>query len=211
MVIGITGSSGAGKSTICEILERDYNVKIINADKIARKLSRKGTNYVIDIIKIFGKDIVDEEGELKRKKLAEIIYSNDEMRKKLNNSTFKYIRKEIEKQINKLNNNLVAVIDAPLLFESELDKICDKVIGVISNRELQLDRIVARDNIDFEDAEKRLNAQQNNEFYIKKCDDIIENNNNFLYIENSVEEIANKYGLDKYGEKTKTNITHRCK
>ena len=52
---------------------------------------------------------------------------------------------------------------------------------------------------------------QNNEFYIKKCDDIIENNNNFLYIENSVEEIANKYGLDKYGEKTKTNITHRCK
>ena len=211
MVIGITGSSGAGKSTICEILERDYNVKIINADKIARKLSRKGTNYVIDIIKIFGKDIVDEEGELKRKKLAEIIYSNDEMRKKLNNSTFKYIKKEIEKQINKLNKNLVAVIDAPLLFESELDKICDKVIGVISNRELQLDRIVARDNIDFEDAEKRLNAQQNNEFYIKKCDDIIENNNNFLYIENSVEEIANKYGLDKYGEKTKTNITHRCK
>ena len=211
MVIGITGSSGAGKSTICEILERDYNVKIINADKIARKLSRKGTNYVIDIIKIFGKDIVDEEGEKKKKKLAEIIYSNDEMRKKLNNSTFKYIRKEIEKQINKLNKNLVAVIDAPLLFESELDKICDKVIGVISNRELQLDRIVARDNIDFEDAEKRLNAQQNNEFYIKKCDDIIENNNNFLYIENSVEEIANKYGLDKYGEKTKTNITHRCK
>ena len=211
MVIGITGSSGAGKSTICEILERDYNVKIINADKIARKLSRKGTNYVIDIIKIFGKDIVDEEGELKRKKLAEIIYSNDEMRKKLNNSTFKYIRKEIEKQINRLNKNLVAVIDAPLLFESELDKICDKVIGVISNRELQLDRIVARDNIDFEDAEKRLNAQQNNEFYIKKCDDIIKNNNNFLYIENSVEEIANKYGLDKYGEKTKTNITHRCK
>lgn len=211
MVIGITGSSGAGKSTICEILERDYNVKIINADKIARKLSRKGTNYVIDIIKIFGKDIVDEEGELKRKKLAEIIYSNDEMRKKLNNSTFKYIKKEIEKQINKLNKNLVAAIDAPLLFESELDKICDKVIGVISNRELQLDRIVARDNIDFEDAEKRLNAQQNNEFYIKKCDDIIANNNNFLYIENSVEEIANKYGLDKYGEKTKTNITHRCK
>ena len=211
MVIGITGSSGAGKSTICEILERDYNVKIINADKIARKLSRKGTNYVIDIIKIFGKDIVDEEGELKRKKLAEIIYSNDEMRKKLNNSTFKYIKKEIEKQINKINKNLVAVIDAPLLFESELDKICDKVIGVISNRELQLDRIVARDNIDFEDAEKRLNAQQNNEFYIKKCDDIIANNNNFLYIENIVEEIANKYGLDKYGEKTKTNITHRCK
>lgn len=208
MVIGITGSSGAGKSTICEILERDYNVKIINADKIARRLSKKGTNYVVDIIKVFGKDIVDEEGELKRRKLAEIIYSNDEMRKKLNNCTFKYIKKEIEKQINKLSSDIVAIIDAPLLFESGLNKVCDKVIGVISNRELQLDRIVARDNIDFEDAEKRLNAQQSNEFYIKNCDDIIENNNNFLSIENNVEEIANKYGLDKYGEETETNITH---
>lgn len=208
MVIGITGSSGAGKSTICEILERDYNVKIINADKIARRLSKKGTNYVVDIIKVFGKDIVDEEGELKRRKLAEIIYSNDEMRKKLNNCTFKYIKKEIEKQINKLSSDIVAIIDAPLLFESGLNKVCDKIIGVISNRELQLDRIVARDNIDFEDAEKRLNAQQSNEFYIKNCDDIIENNNNFLSIENNVEEIANKYGLDKYGEETETNITH---
>ena len=208
MVIGITGSSGAGKSTICEILERDYNVKIINADKIARRLSKKGTNYVVDIIKVFGKDIVDEEGELKRRKLAEIIYSNDEMRKKLNNCTFKYIKKEIEKQINKLSSDIVAIIDAPLLFESGLNKVCDKVIGVISNRELQLDRIVARDNIDFEDAEKRLNAQQSNEFYIKNCDDIIENNNNFLSIENNVEEIANKYGLDKYEEETETNITH---
>ena len=211
MVIGITGSSGAGKSTICEILERDYNVKIINADKIARRLSKKGTNYVVDIIKVFGKDIVDEEGELKRRKLAEIIYSNDEMRKKLNNCTFKYIKKEIEKQINKLSSDIVAIIDAPLLFESGLNKVCDKIIGVISNRELQLDRIVARDNIDFEDAEKRLNSQQSNEFYIKNCDDIIENNNNFLSIENNVEKIANKYGLDKYGEETETNITHRCK
>ena len=175
---------------------------------MARRLSKKGTNYVVDIIKVFGKDIVDEEGELKRRKLAEIIYSNDEMRKKLNNCTFKYIKKEIEKQINKLSSDIVAIIDAPLLFESGLNKVCDKIIGVISNRELQLDRIVARDNIDFEDAEKRLNAQQSNEFYIKNCDDIIENNNNFLSIENNVEEIANKYGLDKYGEETETNITH---
>ena len=70
MVIGITGSSGAGKSTICEILENEYKVKIINADKIAKKLSKKGSNYIIDIISKFGADIVDEEGELKRKKLA---------------------------------------------------------------------------------------------------------------------------------------------
>lgn len=196
MIIGVTGSSGAGKSTLCQFLEDKYNVTIINADKIARKLTKKGTNYVIDIIKIFGTDIVNEEGELKRKKLAEIIYTDSKKREQLNNCTFKYITKEIQKKLNKINNNTVAIIDAPLLFESELNKICDKVIGVISKREIQIDRIVARDNIDYEQAEKRLAAQQTNEFYIQHCDDIIENNN-LLDFEQKVNLVMEKYRITK--------------
>lgn len=198
MIIGITGSSGAGKSTICEALKKNYKAKIINADKIAKKLSKKGTSYLIDIIKKFGKDIVDEEGELKRKKLAEIIYSDPKKREELNNCTFKYIKKEIEKEIEKINGDTIAVIDAPLLFESELNKICDKVIGVISKKELQIERIVARDNIDYEQAEKRLAAQQTNEFYIKNCDDIIENNNNLVNVEKVIQDILEKYGIKTY-------------
>ncbi len=198
MIIGITGSSGAGKSTICETLKKNYKVKIINADKIAKKLSKKGTSYIIDIIKKFGKDIVNEEGELKRKKLAEIIYSDPKKREELNSCTFKYIKKEIEKEIKKINEDTIAVIDAPLLFESELNKICDKVIGVISRKELQIERIVARDNIDYEQAEKRLAAQKTNEFYIKNCDDIIENNNNLVNIEKIIQDIMKKYEANKF-------------
>ena len=196
MIIGITGSSGAGKSTVCEILEAYYKVTIINADKVARKLSKRGTNYVIDIISKFGKSIVDENGELKRRKLAEIIYNDSKKREELNKCTFKYIKKEIERQIKKAQADTI-IIDAPLLFESELNKICDKVIGVISNRELQIERIVARDDIDYEDAEKRLNAQQTNEFYMNKCDAIIENNNNLKSIKENVEKIAKTYGIEK--------------
>ena len=196
MIIGITGSSGAGKSTVCEILEAYYKVTIINADKVARKLSKRGTNYVIDIISKFGKSIVDENGELKRRKLAEIIYNDPKKREELNKCTFKYIKKEIERQIKKAQADTI-IIDAPLLFESELNKICDKVIGVISNRELQIERIVARDDIDYEDAEKRLNAQQTNEFYMNKCDAIIENNNNLKSIKENVEKIAKTYGIEK--------------
>lgn len=196
MIIGITGSSGAGKSTVCEILEAYYKVTIINADKVARKLSKRGTNYVIDIISKFGKSIVDENGELKRRKLAEIIYNDPKKREELNKCTFKYIKKEIERQIKKAQTDTI-IIDAPLLFESELNKVCDKVIGVISNRELQIERIVARDDIDYEDAEKRLNAQQTNEFYMNKCDAIIENNNNLKSIKENVEKIAKTYGIEK--------------
>ena len=197
MVIGITGSSGAGKSTICEILENEYKVKIINADKIAKKLSKKGSNYIIDIISKFGADIVDEEGELKRKKLAEIIYSDPEKREALNECTFKYIKKEIENQIKKAESGVAVIIDAPLLFECELDKICDKVIGIISKKELQIERIVARDNIDYDQAEKRLNAQKDNEFYINKCDEIIENNNDLEWIEEEIKKVATEYKIEK--------------
>ena len=194
MIIGITGSSGSGKSTICKMLAKDYNVKVINADKIAKKLSQKGSSYIIDIIKTSGKDIVNEDGELKRKKLAEIIYSNSQKREALNKCTFKYIKAEINKQIKKVKDNTTILIDAPLLFEAELDKICDKVIGVISDKELQVERIVARDNISYEQAEKRLAAQKSNEFYIKKCDMIIKNDN-YIDIEKSIEQIANKCEL----------------
>lgn len=194
-IIGITGSSGAGKSTICEILEKEYNVKVINADKIAKKLSKRGTNYIREIAEKFGVDILDEDGELKRKKLAEIIYTDHKKREELNNCTFKYIKKEIEQQIKKEKKASTIVIDAPLLFECDLDEMCDVVIGIVSNKELQIERIVARDNIDYEHAEKRINAQASNEFYIKKCDEIIENNNDLAYIEKSIKKVAEKYSI----------------
>ena len=196
-IIGITGSSGAGKSTICDILEKEYDVKIINADKIAKRLSKRGTSYIDEIVKKFGGDILDEEGELKRKKLAEIIYTNPQKRRELNSCTFKYIRKEIQREIAEEKEVSAIIIDAPLLFECELDRLCNYVIGVISKRELQIERIVARDNIDYEHAEKRLSAQEDNYFYIQKCDEVIENNNDIFYIEKCVEQIAKKCNITK--------------
>lgn len=196
MIIGITGSSGAGKSTVCELLSKKYNMQIINADEVAKELSKKGTDYIKDIVSKFGKDIVDENGDLRRKKLGEIIYTNDSKREELNSCTFKYIKKEIFKKIEKMNQDNI-VIDAPLLFESELDKICDRIIGVISKKQLQIERIVSRDNIDYDHATMRLDAQQKDDFYIKKCDAIIENNHDIKQLEQQIEELACKLRIVK--------------
>lgn len=175
MILGITGSSGAGKSTVCEILERKYNSQTINADKIAKQLSKQGTSYLQEIVQNFGNDILLQNGELDRKKLANIIYSNSDKRDELNNITFKYIKNEIKDQITKSENNIIA-IDAPLLLEANLQEICDKTIAVISeNRDLQIQRIIKRDSIDKEHAIARLNAQHPNEFYIQNCDDTLIN------------------------------------
>ncbi len=176
MIIGITGSSGAGKSTVCEILEKKYNSKTINADKIARNLSKKGTKYLNEIVKKFGNEILLDNGELDRKKLANIIYAEEEKRNKLNKITFKYIKKEIKEQIIESNNKIIA-IDAPLLIEAKMKNLCDYTIAVVSeNKEIQIQRIIKRDGIEKEHALARLNAQQSNEFYIKECDYVIINN-----------------------------------
>ena len=195
MIIGITGSSGAGKSTACEILNKNYNIEIIDADKIARKLSDTNKDYLNEIVSKFGKDILLEDGTLNRKKLANIIYTNKDKRYLLNGCTFKYITKEIK---DKLTKNKNFVIDAPLLIECKLNKLCDITIAVIStNRKDQLNRIIKRDKISEDDANKRLNAQKPNKFYTSRCDYIILNDDNIKQMERQLEKIPELNNITK--------------
>ena len=195
-IIGITGSSGSGKSTVCEILNEKYNVKIIDADKIAKELLTSGTEYYNDVISKFGREITDDVGEIDRKKLADLIYNDDKKREMLNNSTFYYVVKEIKLRAKEANN-VDIIIDAPLLFESKLDDICNFTIGVIAKESVQIERIIKRDSISKEQACKRLKAQQTNNFYMSKCTEIIENNNEYIETEKQIEEIAKKYKITK--------------
>lgn len=195
-IIGITGSSGSGKSTVCEILNEKYNVKIIDADKIAKELLTSGTEYFNDVISKFGREITDDVGKIDRKKLADLIYNDDKKREMLNNSTFYYVVKEIKLRAKEANN-VDIIIDAPLLFESKLDDICNFTIGVIAKESVQIERIIKRDSISKEQACKRLKAQQTNNFYMSKCTEIIENNNEYIETEKQIEEIAKKYNITK--------------
>lgn len=194
MIIGITGSSGAGKSTVCEMIEKTYNSKTITADKIARKLSEKGTEYLNEIIQRFGNNVLTENGDLNRRKLANIIYSSKQKRQELNQITFKYIKKEIEKEIKKEiknSNNKIITIDAPLLIEADMKKLCDTTIAVVSeDKEIQIQRIIERDKIDRKHAVARLGAQHPNEFYTENCEYTIVNNEKLEeQIKNVIEKI----------------------
>ena len=187
-IIGVTGNSGAGKDTLCEILENKYNAEIVDADKIARELSKKGTMYLQSIVESFGSGIVDRKGELNRKKLASIIYEDDKKREELNKLTFIYVVDEIKKRINKIKKKII-VVNAPLLFESNLDQVCDFVIAIIAERNVQIERIMKRDNIKADEAEKRLNMQNTDEFYIENADFIIHNKGDIKDIEKQLKDI----------------------
>lgn len=140
-------------------------------------MSMPGAVYYNEIIKVFGKDVLLENSEINKPKLADIIFNSDEKRDVLNSLTFKYIVDEIKTRADSSKSEIV-IIDAPLLIESKLNEICNIVISVIADEDVKLQRICIRDNIDKNIALNRINAQPKNEFYIKNSNLAIINNNN---------------------------------
>ncbi len=177
-IIGITGNSGSGKSTISKLISKNYEAKIIDADKIAKEMTKNNGEYLQAIRQAFGNDVI-KNNELDRKKLADIVFFNRAEKEKLDGLTFEYVVEEIKKELE-ANQNLdyqYIILDVPLLFESKLDKLCDYTIGVIAPKTEKIKRICKRDKLSKEKALQRLNSQPNDEFFTKNCNTVINNEN----------------------------------
>lgn len=177
-IIGITGNSGSGKSTISKLISKNYEAKIIDADKIAKEMTKNNGEYLQAIRQAFGNDVI-KNNELDRKKLADIVFLNRAEKEKLDGLTFEYVGEEIKKELE-ANQNLdyqYIILDVPLLFESKLDKLCDYTIGVIAPKTEKIKRICKRDKLSKEKALQRLNSQPNDEFFTKNCNTVINNEN----------------------------------
>ena len=177
-IIGITGNSGSGKSTISKLISKNYEAKKIDADKIAKEMTKNNGEYLQAIRQAFGNDVI-KNNELDRKKLADIVFLNRTEKEKLDGLTFEYVVEEIKKELE-ANQNLdyqYIILDVPLLFESKLDKLCDYTIGVIAPKTEKIKRICKRDKLSKEKALQRLNSQPNDEFFTKNCNTVINNEN----------------------------------
>lgn len=194
-VIGITGPSGAGKTTLSTILKSNYSSFIIDADEVARKLSNDSkTKYFEKMVNLFGKKILKDDGKLNRKEIARTIYKNKEKRRALNRLTFKYVVDDINEQIKEAEKQDYKYIgiDVPLLYEAKMEKICDYVIAVVAEDQKKINRICQRDNITEELAKERLKIQNDNEFFVKKADFVIHNDGTLEKLETSLKEIIDK-------------------
>ncbi len=196
-VIGICGSTGSGKSTVCQILSR-RGFQVLDCDEIYHNLVENPTDCLNEIGNEFGKELIAG-GKLDRKKLGKIVFSDSEKLTKLNKISHFYVLKEIKKLLEtfRKNGEKCCLIDAPMLFEAGLDKWCDFVCAVVSNSSLQIERVCKRDHISTEEAKKRLCNQISEKSLREKSDFVIENSGDYDFIEKQCDVLLQKISLLK--------------
>lgn len=175
-VIGLTGGIASGKSTVSTML-RELGAAVIDVDLVGRDVVSKGEAAYNKIIENFGKDILMEDGSINRKKLGNIVFSDHEKLKLLNQITHPEIIKKVNEIIAELEkeNKKVAVVDAAILIEMGLHKYVDSVWLVVVDNETQLERLMERDKLSCCDALNRIHSQITNEQRMKYADVVIDN------------------------------------
>ena len=145
-----------------------------------------------ETVSVFG-DILSEDGTLDRKKLAGIVFSDSDKLSIYENIIFPYIISSIKEKIDMYKKEMYnyILLDAPTLFESKADGLCDIIVSVIADRDIRLNRILKRDSITLHEAEIRLNSQKNDDFYMGKSDYVIKNNGSLSELENNTMDVVN--------------------
>ena len=187
-IIGITGGTGAGKSSVCDEFKKN-GAQIIDADAIARQIVQKGQPAIDEIVAEFGDDVINENGELNRKKTAGIVFSDSKKLDLLNKITHKYIFAEMQKQIDECTAKIL-VLDVPLLFQSDFPFKCDLTVAVVADRDKRIGRIIARDGISRAMAEERVLNQMSDEEYRELADIYFENNGDICRIKEFVKSLC---------------------
>lgn len=190
-IIGITGPTGAGKSTVTKYLNKK-GCYVIDADVIGKNSLEKGSFCLKQVCLAFGDDILNVDGTLNRQSLAQKAFSTEKNTMLLNSITHPWICMQVLKQINDIRNNEVnpvIIFDAAALLESCMDILCDYIVAVTAPVEVRRKRIMKRDNLTEYSANLRINAQKQNEFYTKQADFVINGDKNLDEIYSSADYI----------------------
>lgn len=171
VIIGLTGPTGAGKSTVAGLMQQ-LGCAVIDCDVTAKRVLVECQPCIEELKLEFGADIIDEKGQVDRRLVARRAFASPEKTKRLNAITHPWIRKEILKEIAAFQKQgyEFIVVDAPLLFESGANKLCEKILAVVAPQPVRLERIILRDGIDHELALARIGAQHPDAYYIEQSD-----------------------------------------
>jgi dephospho-CoA kinase len=189
--VGLTGNIASGKTTAAQIFA-SFGVEVIDADKVSRDLTTQNTPAYKEIIAHYGPDIVEEDGELNRKRMRDIIFSNPDERQWLENLLHPLIRKQLEERVH-LCTTPYCIVEIPLLFDKKNYLYLNKVLVISAPQEQQIARVMARDHCSREQALAILSAQPDEHSRLKNADDVIINDSGLDALKHHLEKLHHQY------------------
>lgn len=189
MLVGITGPSGAGKGAVVGTFEA-HGFGIIDADKIAREIVMPGEPALAELAERFGDDLLNSDGTLNRRLLADRAFSSRESTDELNRIMHGSICRRMIEHAEKFGvQGINCVFDAPLLFEAGLEQHCDCIISVIAPVEIRAQRLTKRDGLTDEEIQKRMKMQHEDEYYTSRSQYIIVNDGSLQQLAEKSEKV----------------------
>ncbi|MDR1928929.1 MAG: dephospho-CoA kinase [Endomicrobium sp.] len=175
MIIGLTGGIAVGKNESANFFKTYHDIYSIDVDAISKEITTRRTLILDKLIQVFGHNILLN-GSLNRKKMGYIIFSDKLARKEIEKITHNHIIMYAKKIISyKMKYKYNIIINAPLLFESGLNKICDKIIIIKATYNIQVKRIMLRDNLNITEINKRIYSQMPIDEKIRYADYVVDN------------------------------------
>ncbi|HCW0006324.1 TPA: dephospho-CoA kinase [Staphylococcus aureus] len=202
-VIGLTGGIASGKSTVSELLSV-FGFKVVDADKAAREAVKKGSKGLAQVREVFGDEAIDENGEMNRRYMGDLVFNHPEKRLELNAIIHPIVRDIMEEEKQEyLKQGYNVIMDIPLLFENELENTVDEVWVVYTSESIQMDRLMQRNNLSLEDAKARVYSQISIDKKSRMADHVIGNLGDKLELKQNLERLLEEEGyIEKpnYGE-----------
>ncbi|MDO5022694.1 MAG: dephospho-CoA kinase [Eubacteriales bacterium] len=189
-ILGLTGGIASGKSNVARVL-KSFGCDVIDADEISRNITADNGIALPLIEKHFGSEVMNPDGTLNRKELANIVFSDGEKLELLNSITHPLICKIMRQTMEDLKNSPVICLEVPLLFETGWDKYCDETWVVYTSYENQLARLMKRNYLTFRDAKLRIDAQMSTEERLFRSDESIDTSFSYKYTRHRVEKLWN--------------------
>ena len=180
-IIGITGGVGCGKSKVLEFLQNKYQAVVYQADEVAKSLQRKGEECYCQIVECFGTEILADDGELDRGKLAEVVFSEEAKLQCLNRIVHPAVRLFFDRAIEECRAKQVKylIIEAALLLENDYDAICDEIWYIHTSEEIRRERLKSSRGYHDEKIDGIMASQLPEKDFMERCDFVVENSGDF--------------------------------
>lgn len=189
-IIGLTGGVGAGKSTVLRCLETEWSAYTIQADQVGHRIIEPGERCYDRMTELFGKQIIKNDKTIDRRMVSDVVFGNEEMRRKLNSllhpAIKAYILEKLEEE--RKAGRKIAVVEAALLLEDHYDAFCDKIWYVYTENEIRIKRLMESRGYTRDRAENMIASQASDAFFREHADFIIENNGDLKETYRQIEE-----------------------